>query len=187
MAAQGTFADYNCLIHKFAYETVRRRPWLEREDLVNQAWVILLRAKRQWKKGTRMKFTSFFYQKLLWYRRDLLRNRIREERATARFVQKRVGVPGDGIEVEGAARRLRSLVGVQLSRDEQRVLNLMLFPSVSFLRFLSRGEDRVCQPRSLATQAHYAKFLGIHARKASRVCAKISTLMKELVHDQEAE
>lgn len=187
MAAQGTFADYNCLIHRFAYDTVRRRPWLEREDLVNQAWVILLRAKRQWKKGTKMKFTTFFYQKLKWYRRDLLRNKIREERATARFVQKRVGVPGDGIEVEGAARRLRSLVGEQLSREEQRILNLMLFPPVGFLRLLSRGEDRMGRPHSLATQACYAKFLGVHSRKVSRVCEKIGTLMKELVHEQEAE
>jgi len=187
MITQSEFSSYNRLIHQFAYDTVKSQPWWEFEDLVNQAWVILLRAKRQWKKGTKMKFTTFFYQKLKWHRRDAIRNRSRELAATERFRVKQVGIPGSSLGIEGAVDRVRQVLGARLSRDERRILNLMLFPSGSFLRFLARGEDRMCPPHSLATQTHYAKFLGIHERKAGRVCAKISTLMKELVHDQEDE
>jgi len=191
------------MVDKFASSIVRECPELEFEDLRSDLWVVALETLKRWKPGRdKGKFSTYFFQKLVWKSMDIKEkciSRGRLERSSLSFTQfatedyEAVGDPEEdrtwfshnhNIEVvipavERSLDTLCGLVSSRLGEDEKLLFNLMVHPSPGLLEVISkkrarRTKERICY-------FHYSMYLGWGRGKVDSAIKKIKSVVEEVI------
>jgi hypothetical protein len=178
--------SYKRLIDYFAAMLVRECRWLDIDDIRNDAWEEAIKASSLWVPNGGRKFSTYLYQRLLWYRLKVLRVHAREMEALRAYhremsVDNYQEPPTELTSLEF----LMEQAQVELDEDGHRVWSLMVDPPEEFHAFV-KGRwsecSRVPKDHCLVRNSHFAKYLGIHYKKVDRIVERIETAVCRLFH-----